>query len=273
MIEGTAVTQQLDSYRLSLAKELARHEPREGADRRVRRRPAPVLRRRRRDRLGLDARSSTFDSTNWESGIVVKVRAVNDFVPQDPQTSVLTHTIVDDAVRQPATRATTRRASSCSRSTRYDDDTPNVVVAETGGSTLLLNNGQPCTRRLEAVRRLHDPPHRSSRPATSRSRSSATGRPTSSRSTASRSRPPQYAVIGGIRHVDAVHGQRRHDGDDDHPRRRLRARQLRRATASSRGQLIQVQGFTATYKVLTVADTSMTVAARRRRHAVRDAVR
>ena len=72
--------------------------------------------------------------------------------------------------------------------------------------------------------------------------------------------PAQYAVIGGIRPLDAVHR-----ATSTRRRRRSPAPPAPSSAASTRdgfkpGQLIQVQGFTATYTVLTVADTAMTVA-------------
>ena len=226
-----------------------------------RRRPRPVLTigTARDADLGLDSRRHVRRPRTGRRGVLVKVRAVDDFVPQDPQTSVITHTIVDDAVRRTTTRATTRRRSSCSRVDIYDDDTPNVVVAESGGSTLSAEQRQAAAPTLEAVRRLHDPPHAAADGAASTSRSSATARPTSSRSTASRS-PAQYAAIGGIRPVDAVHRQRRHDGDDDHARRRLRARQLHRRRLRRRPADPARRASPRPTRSLSVSDASMTVA-------------
>ena len=63
VIEGTAVTRQIDSYRLSLAKVPAAGKVVKVQTHRVSRRPAPVLRHRRRvrrrRRLDVDARSSS----------------------------------------------------------------------------------------------------------------------------------------------------------------------------------------------------------------------
>src|SRR5205823_13785813 len=85
----------------------------------------------------------TFTGANWDTGLVVRIRAVDDFVNQDPQTSVLTHTVVVDS--DPLRDTAYTFAKQLLAVDTYDDDTPNVVVAETGDSTLLLKNGKPCS--------------------------------------------------------------------------------------------------------------------------------
>ncbi|MFL6033947.1 MAG: hypothetical protein ACJ74I_02620, partial [Gaiellaceae bacterium] len=196
VIEGTAVTQQLDSYRLTLAKELlgtslVKVQIDASTDGRL--------------QFSVDGGVNwvstavvTFDSTTWKSGIVVKVRAVNDFVPQDPQTSVLKHTIVTTPYANQDTSYNAVAQQLLAVDT-YDDDTPNVVVTETGGSTVLLNNGLACSAASKPCDsytiRLTEQPAGNVTVAIV-----GDGQANVSSINGVAVTPAQYAVIGGIRH-------------------------------------------------------------------------
>src|SRR5262249_49558813 len=148
VIEGTPVTQQLDHYLVSLEKppaigQLVKVGLGTSSDGRIQICAVTGGVTCANDADWSSTTSVLFDGTNWSAGTEIKVRAVNDFVPQDPQTSVVTHALVQDGT--PNLDLAYTFPKQLLAVDVYDDDTPNVVVAETGGSTVLLNNGLPCS--------------------------------------------------------------------------------------------------------------------------------
>ena len=261
VIEGTAVTQQLDTYRLSLAKEPASGKVVKvkidaSADGRIqfcvtaaRARPPPTGSRRRSSR-------SVPAASTGRAGSSSGFARVDDFVNQDPQTSVLTHSVVARRRRAPRHGLHVREAAARRRHLRRRhaerrrrrDRRPDAAPQE---RPALL-------RQLEAVR------HYSVR-LTQQPTGNVTvsivgdGQADVVAINGVAISPSQYAVIGGIRPSTQFTGNIT-----------TTATTITRAAGSELGsfdrdgfklgQLIQVQGFTATYTVLAVSDTSMTVA-------------
>ncbi len=196
-----------------------------------------------------------FDGSNWNSGFEVRVRAVDDFVPQDPQTSVITHTVVQDGT--PNLDLSYTFPKQLLAVDVYDDDTPNVVVDETGGSTLLLNNGKPCTDPSKpcddySVRLTEKPTGTVTLSIVGDGQAdvvSVDGTPLT---------PADYVAIGGIRPSTQFTGN-----VDTTPTTITRGAGSELGSfvrdGFTSGQLIQVQGFTAQYTVTAVTDTSLTV--------------
>ena len=136
VIEGTVVTQMIDGYTLTLAKAPA-------AGKVVKVRITSLDGRLLVSSLDTDrfvGGVATFDEDDWDIPLLLVVRADNDFVVQDPFTAVLEHTVVVD-VSDATIDATYVFATQLLGVDFYDDDSPNVVVVESGGSTVLVENG------------------------------------------------------------------------------------------------------------------------------------
>src|SRR5262249_35206071 len=139
----------------------------------------------------------------------------------------------------------------------YDNDTPNVVVAETGDRTLLLNSHAPCT---DASKPCDDYSLRLTEQPTGNVTVSIVGDGQADVVAIDgvAITPAQYAEIGGIRPSTQFTGN-----VDTTPTTITRGAGSELGNfvrdGFTVGQLIQVQGFTATYKVESVGQTSMTV--------------
>ena len=86
-------------------------------------------------------RTITFDSTNWDKAVRLIVTARDDSRRQDPRTAVITF-VKDASSTAPSYVFPSLYAPPVRVAVEvWDDETPNVVVQESGGSTLVVLGG------------------------------------------------------------------------------------------------------------------------------------
>ena len=95
----------------------------------------------------------TFDASNWFVPVIVTMHARNDFAPEDPHNTTITHTIdpsalltTDTKYRNAAPGGTAQTVTERLDVLVLDDENPGVFVLQSDGSTLVtacMNN--PCT--------------------------------------------------------------------------------------------------------------------------------
>ena len=85
----------------------------------------------------------TFTQANWNAPVRITVRARNDFVTEDPQSTTLLHTVTltNDADYNAAKAFISARINALS----IDDETPGVFLLESNGRTLVVACGNPPT--------------------------------------------------------------------------------------------------------------------------------
>ena len=88
-----------------------------------------------------------FDSTNWFDPVIITVHARNDFAPEDPHNTTITHTI-DTTLTSDTTKYGAQAAVEAIK-TRLDvlvldDENPGVWVLESDGKTVVTACGSTC---------------------------------------------------------------------------------------------------------------------------------
>ncbi|HMC67647.1 MAG TPA: hypothetical protein VKJ07_00700, partial [Mycobacteriales bacterium] len=75
----------------------------------------------------------TFDATNWNIPVLIKVGAVDDFVREDPHDTLIVHAVAAGSASEYVARAVKQRLDV----RVLDNETAGVVVTESGGKTLV----------------------------------------------------------------------------------------------------------------------------------------